>query len=506
MDWRVWRIAAGIAWMTLASAAYAGPLIVVDLPDGGNLGDVARPALRTLRSNGYEIVRLGIDDFDEKADIAAFCFGSSSELRRQIGDDIAKAVKGGAGLVYLAGTTRGELRDDAEFLGGLELTVNGASSRTSDARITRHRITQGLDAPRLQGPPIPYEILGRSHNALLRQDERAIAVASEFVKGRVVVWPAEMLSSPADDAQHSVRAELLARSMAWAAGSNEPEKAYAGAQSPSQPETGTTNGAPASSDQRARYKQEKADQGSVPAGPAQPADFRGDEPLRDPTLPDAPVPPAANLPSLPSTISATAIIDIAGTDDDWPRLSSTVEGIITRAGLSTRAIEFRPDVTPEPLVRYLPTTPSLLVIGSHRDFSYAEARAVANHVRAGGALLVLAHARPDSQLRMVQINRILSEFGLAAKLSRPEGRAVVIEQPLTDGINLLDVGKGIGIWGFGDWELVTVQGESIASVMLADGGRVFVCDGGRLISDDQREAGEFEQLVSQALQWLTGTR
>ena len=92
MDWRAWRIVAGIACVVLASAACAGPLIVVDLPTGGALGDASASAVRTLESNGYEVVRLGIDDFDlASADIAALCFGSSSELRRQIGGDIAAA-------------------------------------------------------------------------------------------------------------------------------------------------------------------------------------------------------------------------------------------------------------------------------------------------------------------------------------------------------------------------------------------------------------------------------
>ena len=182
MDWRGWRIAAGIACVALASAACAGPLIVVDLPTDGALGDVSASAVRTLKSNGYDVVRLGIDDFDlANADIAALCFGSSSDLRRQTGGDIAAAVKKGAGVVYMAGSTRGEAREDAEFLARFELKLTGASARESDARIARHRITQDLDASRLVGPPVPYEIVGRSQNALLRQEGRAIAVASDVL-------------------------------------------------------------------------------------------------------------------------------------------------------------------------------------------------------------------------------------------------------------------------------------------------------------------------------------
>ncbi len=507
MDWRAWRIVAGIACVVLASAACAGPLIVVDLPTGGALGDASASAVRTLESNGYEVVRLGIDDFDlASADIAALCFGSSSELRRQIGGDIAAAVKKGAGVVYLAGSTRGEARDDGEFLARLELKLTGASAREADARISRHRITQGLDASRLVGPPVPYEIVGRSQNALLRQEGRAIAVASEFVKGRVVVWPAEMMAAGPGDDQASLRTELLARSLAWAAGSNEPEKAYTGWSAPAQPGAATANGGPASDAQRRSYKDDKGEQGSVPPGPGQPEDFQGDGPDRPTRPPDRPIPPADNLPPVTTTLSGVALLDIGGTDDDWPKLAGIVEQAVTRAGSSTRGLEYRPEVTPEPLARYMSTSPSLLVIGSHRDFTYSEARAVGNHVRTGGALLAVAYAQPKTQLRMTQFNKILGEFGLAAKLTRPKGRAVVVDQPITRGVHLVELDGGIGIWGFGDWQLVTVEGESVASAMVAGSGRVVVIDGGVLLSSNEREATEFAQLLSQALAWLTGSQ
>lgn len=507
MDWRAWRIVAGITCTALACAASAGPVIVVDLPAGGALGGVSASAQNTLNRNGYQIVRLGIDDVDlAKADIAAFCFGSSSELRRQIAADIAGAVKNGAGVVYLAGSTRGELRDDAEFLDMLDLKLTGASPRETGARIARHRITRELDSSRLVGPPVPYEIVGRSQTALLRQEERAIGVASEFFKGRVAVLPAEMVAAGADDDQEALKAELLARSMAWVAGSNEPEKAYVGGVSSRPTSAGPGRGGPASDTQKARYKQEKAEQGFVPPGPGQPQGFVGDGPDQAPHPPNRPVPPPDSLPPMTTALSGAALLDVAGSDDRWPELAGIVERVVTEAGLSGRALEYRPDVTPEPLARYMPTSPSLLVIGSYRDFTYAEARAVGNHVRTGGALLAVAYAQPKTQLRMTQFNRILGEFGLAAKLTRPKGRAVLVEHPITRGVHLVGVEDGIGIWGFGDWELVTVEGEAIASVMVAGAGRVFILDGGVLLSGKERESAEAARLLSQALVWLTGAQ
>lgn len=507
MDLRAWRIVAGIACMAVAAAAGAGPLIIVDLPTGGALGDVSASALRTLKSNGYDVVRLGIDDVDlANADVAALCFGTSSELRRQIGGDIAAAVKKGAGVVYLAGSTSGEIREDGEFLSRLGLKLTGASAREADARIARHRITSGLDASRLAGPPIPYEMVGRSQSAVLRQEGRAIAVTTDYLKGRVVVWPAEMMAAAPGDAQSSLKAELLARSMAWAAGSNEPEKAYTGGAAPTQPGAGKGNGGPASDAQRRSYKEDKGEQGAVSPGPGQPTEFRGDGPDRPTRPPDRPIPPATDLPPVTTGLSNVALVDMSGTDDNWPKLAAIVESAVTGAGLSTRAIEYRPGVTSEPLARYMSASPSLLVIGSHRDFTHAEARAVGNHVRTGGALLAVAYAQPKTQLRMPQFNKILGEFGLAAKLTRPKGRAVVIEQPITRGVHLVDVGSGIGIWGFGDWELVTVEGESVASAMVAGSGRVVIIDGGLLLSSNEREATEFAQLLSQALAWLTGSQ
>ncbi len=504
MNRRAWKSAAVVACAALASAAWGAPLIVVDLPEDGHLGATARVALSTLRSNGYEIVRFGIDERELKgAEIAAFCFATGSELRRQIGADIAEAVKNGAGIVYLAGAAGGELRDDAEFAGRLELRIAAATTRSVEARITRHSVTRGLDASRLPGPGIPYEIIGRSQKALLRQEERAIAVASEFFKGRVVVWPAEMIAAGPEDTDAALRAELLARSMAWVAGSNEPEKAYHEGPVAVPPGPATGGGTPASDEERETFKGHKGGQDPVPSGPRQPPDFSGDRPGSRPGLPDGPPPPVADLPPPSTALSNTAVVDIAGTDDDWPQLAGIIEAMLSEAGLATRAIEFRPNVTEEPLARYIPGTPSLLVIGSHRAFTPSEARAVGNHVRSGGALLAVANAQPRTQLRMVELNRILGEFGLAAKLTRPKGRAVVVEQPLTSGVGLQDIDAGIGIWGFGDLQLVTVAGESVASIMTVGDGRVFAIDGRILLSRDRRAVTEFGQLVSQVLQWLT---
>jgi len=119
-------------------------------------------------------------------------------------------------------------------------------------------------------------------------------------------------------------------------------------------------------------------------------------------------------------------------------------------------------------------------------------------------MLAIANATPGRQRRIADVNRILSEFGLAARLTRPGGRAQVADQPLTHNVRLQQLPGGISFWSFRDWELVTVSGEAAASADVAQNGRIFAVDGRMLVSSDKRVAGEFRQLLTNAVLWLAG--
>jgi len=260
----------------------------------------------------------------------------------------------------------------------------------------------------------------------------------------------------------------------------------------------------ASRSERDRFFDKKPTKAPMPPQLKQPADF-ADEGAASPTGPQVPAPAEMRtIPQLSVQLSSTALYDLSAQDDNWPEIGAIVREVVEGAGLRLRQIRYRPEREPEPLVSRMPTARSLLVIGSHREFSHAEAQAVANHVRTGGALLAIANLNGRHQRRMPPFNRILAEFGLAARMARPAGAAEVADQPLTKLVRLQRLPQGLSIWGFDDWELVSVGNEAVASAQLSQNGRVFVLDGGMLVAADRRVAGEFKQLLGNAVLWLIG--
>ncbi len=317
---------------------------------------------------------------------------------------------------------------------------------------------------------------------------RLTAVRALFgaVLGLLVISAAAAGPVVVDQAASGVA--MLAR-----AGSGTAEKAYGGGQ-PQQ----------ASSSERDRFSEKKPTKEPMPPPLKQPADFAG-EGGTSPTGPRVSAPAEMRtIPQLPVQLSSTALWDLDAEDDRWPEIGAIVREVVEGAGLALRQIRYRPEREPEPLVSRMPTARSLLVVGSYREFSDAEAQAVGNHVRTGGALLAIANVSVRYQRRMPPFNRILAEFGLAARMTRPGGAAEVADQPLTKLVRLQRLPAGLSIWGFDDWELINVGNEAVASAQLSQNGRILVLDGGMLVAADRRVAGEFKQLLGNAVLWLIG--
>ncbi len=308
--------------------------------------------------------------------------------------------------------------------------------------------------------------------------------------GMVATGPAMAVDPPQADETARSAAELTIRAQAGGATA---EKTYAG----ERPRR-------ASRAERDHFSDKKHTKLAVPPPLNQPASFVGDGGT-SPT--GSGLPGTAEMPTIPqlsAQLASTALWDLEAEDDHWPEIGAIVRKVINDAGLAQRQIRYRPDREPEPLVSRMPTAQSLLIIGSHREFTDAEARAVGDHVRTGGALLAIANISGSHQRRLPAFNRILAEFGLAARMTRPGGDAQVADAVLTRLVRLQRLPAGLSIWGFNDWELVKVGDETVASAQVSQSGRVFVLDGGMLVADERRVAGEFKQLLGNAVLWLIG--
>ena len=459
----------GAAVSLLAAGVWGAPLVVIDLPSTGGLGHTVSHAAGALQQQGFEVKWLGRDEVPtEGVEHAVVCCMSDSAMRNNAADDIPALVRAGGGLLYLLSSDREQLKRDQDFLRALGLHVRYQPDSATNMEIMRHEITEGTGG--LQSPVIPFTVRGDSSLALVRQGSRVVAAAAALGTGRVVVLPIDMVSATrVDVAPPREQVRLLAQAAAWAAGVPMAGKTYPEGQQPHYPEK---------------------PQADTPQAPK----------------PDTPLPPMEDIPRPSMEISSTAIWDIGGDADKWPEIGAVVDDVVHGAGLQTRKLTYHAELEPEPLVSRMPTTPSLLVLGSHREFSSGEAVAVGNHVRSGGALLAVATASHNTQRQLIALNRILAEFGLAVRFARFAGRARIATQPITKGVNLQEIPGGISVWGFDDWELVAVGNAAVASATLCQHGRVFVMDAGLLVADDKRTSEESKQLLANAVMWLIGAQ
>jgi len=213
-----------------------------------------------------------------------------------------------------------------------------------------------------------------------------------------------------------------------------------------------------------------------------------------------------------------AYLDLDAEDENWPAIREAVEAILKATGLEADDVRVRSgrdgeaggEETPEPrslpLVRSLKDNPALVVLGSCRAFDDTEVVALGAFVRAGGALLVLPRATHLSNMRLVDVNAVLTEFGMAASLGRGDGTPEFASSSLTQ--DLGKVGKlttGILLVGYRGVDLVTCAGYPLVRADETGIGRIAVADPLPLLSThvDADTAAAWSNLIGRLVVWLT---
>ncbi len=487
----VLNVAAGAA---AYAAAHADSIFLFDIPRDGDAARIVASAGNILELKEQPVVWFADYEDNDERPIGVIVTSTGSPTRTELADDLPGFVRDGGGLVYLVSSEKEAIERDAEFLTEFDLSIAWTPDNSPNGQLSRHVITHGVDA--IQSPAIPFRLTGRDPRYIVRQRNGSVAVAADYGEGRIVVMPVDMMGAASlNSPEAAAKVRLMTQALQWVAAAKNPNDKPVLLEPDKTAETTAEN---------STYKQPRPKQ--WPDRLTQPDDDEYDytSEQRPPMIEANTEPLAVELPMLSSELSATAVCDMNGDKDNWPEVGQIVREVVTAAGLELHEMEYDKKNAPEPLLTGIPEVPSVLVIGSWREFSYAEAQAVGNHVRAGGALLAIANSSAKDMARFASFNRILSEFGLAVRLTRPEGRAEVAETLITDGIHLQDVPKGISIWSFNDWELVTVDNEAIASAYTSNNGKIFVIDGSLLLAEDTRVSGEWRQLLSQGLNWLLG--
>ncbi|MFO7947945.1 MAG: hypothetical protein R6V19_14165 [Armatimonadota bacterium] len=479
-----------LAGLICTGMAGAAGTVVIDLPQTGGLGHVVQPAGHAVALQGFSVMWFrGEEDFGDR-DVWAIACMSDSTLRNKAGDDLAAFVSSGGGLVYLVSSDAGQISRDTPFLEKFDVQLKTRSASRELLRTPKHEIVENVND--LGDTPIPFYMFSSSQTALIRQEGQAVAIARDFGKGRLVVLPIDVVSTrrgknnPEPD-----RIALLTQAMSWAAQAEHKVAEKAG-----EYHTGP---------ERDHFMDKRFDkqQKQPPSGLPQPPDFAGDEIEKKQDTTPVVIP---DIPGGPVTLSDTCVVDGGGKKYGWPVVWELLQDVLPNAGLEIERVpepRDKDDARSEPLIGALPDEPSLLVLYSWRKYSWDEARAVGDHIRAGGSLLALASTDSGTQWPMQYFNRILSEFKVAASMTRPGGKAQMMRGPFTERVQFDTLPGGIGIWGFDDIEIVKAGKQTVASAVTPGDGRVFIMDAKMLWNKDKRVQREFGQLLRNAVSWLT---
>jgi hypothetical protein len=427
----------------------------------GNTGRAAaiqRHGALALKASGFDVASESSGKAPRVVIVFPRALGSSSEV-----SVIHQMVKEGAGLVVVYSLTPDLRPVTDQLMSPWKVALQPASVTSGKTDVVAHQITEGLG--KLFVWRVPASIVGVE--PLLRQDTNIVAGVSTKGGRRLVVLPLDaIVPGQSEDAIPQPHLQLLTQAAQWAARSEVVEKPpVSGPSSKGQEGGGVSSESPID---RGEYRR-------------------------------------------------TAYLDMGAEDENWPEIRKTMADILGAASLKVHEIrvlpaprrreESRKSAEPQslPLVAALKDSPAILVIGSCREFQDTEAVAVAAYVRAGGALLVLPRATFQSNMRMVHINAILTEFGMAASLGREDGVPELIPSFLTE--NLGNVGKltaGILIVGHRGVDVVTCTGSPIVRVDETGGGRMAVADPLPLLATyvDADTRKSWEKLIGRLVGWL----
>lgn len=458
----------------LAGAAAAkDELVVMDLPAKGPLGPVAFSLAAALKQAEYDVRWRGQFEARQGGRSAtALVATADAPLIADLRSGLPLLVDRGAGLVLLVSPTAEGIAHARALLEPFGVAVFGVKHGASGVAPAAHPLTAGLDE--MECPALEFGLSGQGLSVLLAQGGVPVAMGGAVGRGRLVVLPDRLLQARADGAVAPAAAQLLRQATLWAA-------------------SGATSG-------NNPIRWPSFDPPDTPGGATPPS---------TPGQPGTQLPPLQLPPSRFEEFKARAIVDLGATEPDWVTIRKVLLEELEAAGLPAEVLRAPTGKTPS-LLPSLEARPGLLVLTPYRAFSEEEVAAVGMHVRAGASVLALGWANAITVQRLINLNGLLAELGVAISYGRPAGVALVKSHPATRNLRQLGAAPaGVSCWAFGDFPLATVGGRPVATALQVGQGRVIAMDAGMLVPPARPPAGEdpavsYRRLLAGALRWLMG--
>ena len=441
------RAVAAVVMMVVAvpSLAQDAETVLIHLSSTGRLATVGAELASVLESQGMRALEPVAGQFPEPPP-TRIVTDDDSIRDPQWQETLRQFIKAGGGLVLIIDRSRRHIEQANSFVEPLGLQIIPVASSLKPVEFYATPLTSDLARPDVGS--LRMAIVGNVTVPIARQGKNLVCAATSWGQGGVILLPASLVLAGADGEGGKAGLELLTRCISWSDQLSE-LASYA---------SSVEVGGPAEAELE------------VPTG-------RTDLPRESRDFADA------------------ILYDCQATEDQWPQITAVVAQALQTTGLPIKALRITD--RDDPLVEALYSWPELVVLGTWRQYSVAEQAAVYQYVAAGGALLVLAHAHTDRQMRLVYLGDILSRFGVLCSLGRPGGSAQVTEGPVRQ---LGDIPGGVRVVGQRVKPLITVGSRPhlAAGYMEFESGRLAAMDARPLLNN----AGYRLQLSQRVLPWL----
>lgn len=430
--------------------------------DQGRAAAIAKFGAEALTEAGFDVASRN----SGRAPSAIVVFPRAVRDEAEMGV-LHQMVEEGAGLVVVYSMTP-ELRDATqELLAPWHASLVPSSPDSGKLKILAHEITRGLD--KLFVWRVPGTLTGVE--PILKQGSNVIGGVSTRGGKRLVIVPLDaIVPGQSADTIPPPNLQLLVQAVSWAARNAAPEKTVVA-------------------------------------------------PENRPPLPVTPAIPRT-APVDRGEYRRLAYTDMGAEDENWPAIREAVENLLKDANLEPKDVQGRQprahadkdrpkeavDPRDAPLVRALKDSPALVVLGSWREFADVETVALSAYVRAGGALLVLPRGTNQTNMRIVSVNAVLIEFGMAVSLEREAGELELIKSPLTEGLaKITRVPAGILVTGYRGTDVARCKGYSLVRVDEIESGRVAVADPLPMVDPAVDTSGQkaWRDLLARLIGWLT---
>lgn len=441
---------------------------LLDLPSAGRTAAIAVDLAQGLARQGLIVKDGGPEALGDNPALAVLYSGRDYSAEQLQG--IRSYVEAGGGVVLILGTASRLPEATLGFLAAIGLQVDASRRSSGDAHPADHPAARGAgDFP---DTSMGLALSGEKLQGVVTQGDSVVAGAVEHGAGRVVVIPARLVTTPGDAPPAPGQTQLLVGSCLW------------------------------------------VDRLAATRGPAETEAQGPTREGRGPSWGDEWERPLGSVVSrrrysAADDFSGTILVDLLAGDNNWETLADELDRVLDGAGLPVRYLDVQS--THSPLLAALQSSPALLVLGATRRFTLDEAISVRHYVQTGGRLWAIGHADPGFQVRLIDVNLVLREFGVTVSLIRPEGATLLQEH---------EIGKGVAAlppmaWGIGVWSAVVPPvAKAGTTPFLGAGevgdGRIAVMDGKVLLvgtsamgsTADSAGPRPFSPLASRTLDWL----